>query len=224
MMTSKINKGPEYRHPLNRTGVLRISELASKNPFKVATWNVRSLLQAGKLANVIQEMDQLKINIIALSETKWPGTKKIISSEHHIFCSGGEENTKQTCGVVFIVHKKLANKVTNFTSVSERIALLQLAGNKVNVNILQVYAPTADKQDHEIESFYEQLTNTLKPRKKQDITIILGDFNAKVGHGRMQNIVGEHGLGTRNGRGDRLVQFCQEERFSIANTWFQLPP
>lgn len=89
------------------TGVLRISELVSKNPFKVATWNVRSLLQAGKLANVIQEMDRLKINIIGLSETKWPGTKKFISSEHHIFCSGGEENTP------FIVHKKLANEVNN---------------------------------------------------------------------------------------------------------------
>ncbi|XP_067130454.1 craniofacial development protein 2-like [Centruroides vittatus] len=222
MIASKINHGPESRRPLNGTGVLRISELASKNSPKIATWNVRSLLKAGKLANVLQEIK--RINILGLSETKWPGTKKFTSKDHHVFCSGGEENTKQMYGVAFAVHKQLANKVTSFTPISELIALLQLAGNKINLNLLQVYAPTADKDDQEIELFYDQLSNTLKPLKKHDITVILGDFNAKVDQGKLQNIVGEHGLGTRNERGDRLIQFCQEAKCSIANTWFKLPP
>ena len=51
----------------------------------------------------------------------------------------------------------------------------------------------------------------------------MGDLNATVGDGRYQNIVGMHGLGRRNERGERLIQFCQEHKLLIANTWFQQP-
>ena len=51
----------------------------------------------------------------------------------------------------------------------------------------------------------------------------MGDLNAKVGDERFQNIVGMHGLGRRNERGERLIQFCQENTLIIANTWFQQP-
>ena len=51
----------------------------------------------------------------------------------------------------------------------------------------------------------------------------MGDLNAKVGDERYQNIVGMHGLGRRNERGERLIQFCQENKLIIANTWFQQP-
>ncbi|XP_067125641.1 craniofacial development protein 2-like [Centruroides vittatus] len=101
-------------------------------------------------------MECININILGLSETKWPGTKKFISNDHHVFCSRGEENTKQTYGVTFAVHEQLANKVTSFTPISEQIALLQLAGNKINLNMLQVFTPTVDKDVQEIESFYNQ--------------------------------------------------------------------
>ena len=51
----------------------------------------------------------------------------------------------------------------------------------------------------------------------------MGDLNAKVGNERYQYIVGIHGLGRRNERGERLIQFCQENKLIIANTWFQQP-
>ncbi|XP_030747109.1 uncharacterized protein LOC115875737 [Sitophilus oryzae] len=59
--------------------------------------------------------------------------------------------------------------------------------------------------------------------KSRDITLVLGDFNAKIGRGRFNNCVGEYGLGRRNERGDRLLQFCQENDFIISNTFFKLP-
>lgn len=52
----------------------------------------------------------------------------------------------------------------------------------------------------------------------------MGDLNAKIGKGRVENIIGEHGLGLRNERGDRLLQFCQDQNMAIMNTWFELPP
>jgi hypothetical protein len=63
----------------------------------------------------------------------------------------------------------------------------------------------------------------MKCTKRHDINIICGDFNAKIGNGRVENIVGDYGLGRRNARGDKLVQFCQEAEMVITNTWFALP-
>lgn len=56
------------------------------------------------------------------------------------------------------------------------------------------------------------------------MNLILGDFNAKVGKGIRDELVGPYGLGERNERGERLYQFCQEEQMKITNTWFRLPP
>lgn len=69
-MASKIINGPELRCPLNGTGMRRISVLARRKVLKIGTWNVRSLLTSGKLANVILEMKRLNIHILGLSETK----------------------------------------------------------------------------------------------------------------------------------------------------------
>jgi len=223
-MAGQITNGPESRRPLNGTGVRRISVLAKKKMLKIGTWNVRSLLSAGKLANVIQEMERLNINVLGLSETKWPGTKTFESNNHIIFCSGGEDNKPQTYGTAIIIPKYLKNSVLNFIPFSERMAMIQLAGDKVNFNIIQVYAPTASKSDQEIEDFYSQLKQLGTSTKKHDINIVMGDFNAKVGKGKVADIIGDYGLGTRNERGDRLLQFCTEENFSIMNTWFKLPP
>ncbi|GFO43397.1 craniofacial development protein 2-like protein [Plakobranchus ocellatus] len=52
----------------------------------------------------------------------------------------------------------------------------------------------------------------------------MGDFNAKVGEGREENIVGPYGLGTRNLRGEKLVEWCNMNNLIIGNTWFQQPP
>ena len=52
----------------------------------------------------------------------------------------------------------------------------------------------------------------------------MGDFNTKMARGRREDVVRDYGLGTSNDRGDRLVQFCQEENLIIANTPFKQPP
>ncbi|XP_037932530.1 craniofacial development protein 2-like [Teleopsis dalmanni] len=60
--------------------------------------------------------------------------------------------------------------------------------------------------------------------KSHETNIIQGDFNAKVGRGEVQGVVGQYGLGERNDKGDRLIQFCQEYKLKISNTLFNLPP
>lgn len=92
------------------------------------------------------------------------------------------------------------------------------------INIIQVYAPIADKSDEDVEEFYQQIQEIMRGTKNIDINIIMGELNAKIGKGRFENIIGEYGLGDRNERGDRLLQFYQEKSLVVTNTWFKLPP
>lgn len=64
----------------------------------------------------------------------------------------------------------------------------------------------------------------MKLTKKQDVNIIMGDFNAKIGRGRSSPTVGDFDLGVRNERGDRLVQFCRlfAVNLVVTNTFFRL--
>ncbi|XP_057656846.1 craniofacial development protein 2-like [Diorhabda carinulata] len=92
------------------------------------------------------------------------------------------------------------------------------------INLIQIYAPTSDHSDEEIEDFYADLENLTRNLKKHEINIIMDDFNAKVGKRRVPGVAGDFGLGQRNERGDRLIEYCQEHDLIITNTMFKLHP
>lgn len=193
----------------------------NKEPLRMGTWNVRTMSETGKLENVKREMDRLKINILGISEMRWTGAGKIISDDKTIIFSGGERCQH---GVGVILDKERSKSVMGFWAISERIVLVKLKGQPFNLSIIQVYAPTSEHTDEEIEAFYEDLEKARKQCKSQEIILIMGDMNVKVGKGREGNIVGPHGLGTRNVRGERWVEWCQENNQVIMNTWFQHHP
>ena len=94
--------------------------------------------------------------------------------------------------------------------ISDQIIIIQIKAYPKHINIIQVYAPTAEKPEHEINFFYKNIKDLLKITNKNAVNIIIGDFNAKTGKGRVEDIVGDYGLGERNERGDLMVQFCNE--------------
>ena len=75
-----------------------------------------------------------------------------------------------------------------------------------------MYAPTSKAEEEEVEQFYEDLDKAMKCLKSQDIKIVMGDFNAKVGSERVENIVGPWGIGEENERGERLIEWCKEKK------------
>ena len=85
------------------------------------------------------------------------------------------------------------------------------------MTVIQVYAPTSNAEEAEVEWFYEDLQDLLELTPKKDILFIIGDWNAKVG----SQETGKFGLGMRNEAGQRLIEFCQENALVIANTLFQ---
>jgi len=112
-------------------------------------------------------------------------------------------------GVGIVLTEKLSISVINVLPFSDRIKLLKLYAKPVNVNVTQVYAPTTVSTEDEIETFHEELKQVLKQVKNHEINVIMGDFNAKVGEGRFEALVGPYELELRNDRGKRLSQFCQ---------------
>lgn len=152
--------------PLNGERVLRIPRSANNVPKvkKIGTWNIRSMYQAGKAANIIQEMTRLNIDILGCSEVRWPNSGIQIIGEHHIYYSG-DDTTRNRNGVAMIVKREIAKAVIGFTPISDRVMLLKINSSPSNINIIQVYAPTSESTEEEIENFYQTLENSLKLTK-----------------------------------------------------------
>ena len=91
-------------------------------------------------------------------------------------------------------------------------------GKPFNITVIQVYAPTSNTEEAEVEWFYEDL---LELTPKKDVLFIIGDWNAKVGSQETPGVTGKFGLGIRNEAGQRLIEFCQENALVITNTLFQ---
>ena len=94
-------------------------------------------------------------------------------------------------------------------------------GKPFNITVIQVYAPTSNTEEAEVERFYEYLQDLLELTSKKDILFIRGDWNAKVGSQETPGVTGKFGLGIRIEAVQRLTEFCQENALVIANTLFQ---
>ena len=171
-------------------------------PMKIATWNVRTLNQKEKFENVKMEMERMKLDILGLAEVRWKGADVITSDGYKMAYSGGDQHER---GVGIMLTSNIAKSLKGFWPVSDRIVVITLNSKPFDTNIIQVYSPTVDHDDTEVEAFYEELDNTLHQLKSTNIKIIMGDFNAKVGAGRIGNTVGPHGLGEINERGELLL-------------------
>lgn len=213
---------PSPGRSFDGAGVLRITQLEMTKILKIGTWNVRTLYEAGKTHNLIREMKRLDIQILGVSETHWLGSGCFEIEDHTIYFSGAEDGPHQK-GVAIICDKSTTKAVKAFVPLSERAMMIQLAAHPFDINVIQVYAPTADKDDVQLEDFYGQAESLLKTCRNHDVTFMIGDMNAKVGNGPTGTVAGPFGLGEQNDRGERLTQFCQEQQLIIMNTWFQLP-
>ena len=94
-------------------------------------------------------------------------------------------------------------------------------GKPFNITVIQVYAPTSNAEEAEVQWFYEDLQDLLELTPKKDVLFIIGDWNAKVGNQETPGVTGKFGLGIRNEAGQRLIEFCQENAPVITNTLFQ---
>ena len=186
----------------------------------IGTWNVRTLYACGRIHELTHELKRYQWDIIGLSEVRWTGFGETSTDDGHKIWFSGEEK-KHQYGVAFIVRKEVTASVISCTPISSRLISIRISAKPHNMTIIQVYAPTSDHEDEEIEEFYELLDTTIAKVPKKDILIVQGDWNAKVGPDAYQNwagTAGRFGLGETNDRGLRLLEFARSHHLTLANT------
>ena len=236
--TSKVNI-PDRSGPGSTTAAPSIDKLqgggdklateAKRNTLKlptvettIGTWNVRTLYRCGKVEELEHELRRYQWQVIGLSEVRWTGRGETTTEDGHKIWFSGHE-TRHEHGVGFIVRKEAIECVKSCIPVSSRIIVLQVSAKPKNITLIQVYAPTSDHDDEEVEAFYEELEKTIQKAPKKDIIYVMGDFNAKIGpdaHANWAGTVGKYGTGETNDRGLRLLEFASSHKLTIANTLY----
>ena len=90
-----------------------------------------------------------------------------------------------------------------------------------NIIVIQVYAPTSNAEEAEVERFSQDLEDLQELTPQSDVLFLIGEWNAKVGSQETPRVTGKFGLGVQNEVGKRLTEFCQENALVIGNTLFQ---
>ena len=191
--------------------------------FRLGTFNCRTLRTDADLAQLEESMEDIPFDVIGLQETKRRGTGTLTlqKSGHLLFYAGK---------TAFLVHNRW-NREALFFEISDRVSLLELKTDAAVIRAILTYAPTSvsSEQDYDecLNSIHEALRRKTVNRARQPqnrrrvITVILGDFNAKIGCGEIgEQYVGPYGIGNRNERGQTLADFCAENRLYVMNTRF----
>ena len=138
-----------------------------------------------------------------------------------MYYSGGEHAER---GEAILVHKSRVRSVVKKTVCNDRIIALKLKAEPVSILIMQVYMPTLEYEDDEVEKLYGTNEEILEADGKGDTkNFILGDWNSTVGDEPHRNIVGSHALGRRSHRVQMLIDFCERNGLTVTNTWFKKP-
>uniref|UniRef100_A0A8D8YDR6 Craniofacial development protein 2 n=1 Tax=Cacopsylla melanoneura TaxID=428564 RepID=A0A8D8YDR6_9HEMI len=194
-----------------------------KSQYKIGTWNVRGMNELGKTENIVNEMKNMDIDILGISETFLKNSGDYVSTlpnndKFRVIYSGG---TKSRKGVGFILNQRTMNTVETIHRESERVIAIKIKAQPVDLFIIEAYAPTSDAAEEEVDEFYESVKNVINKKKSRDILLLIGDFNSKVGKQRRGDTMGPYGTGKINDRGENFINFCIENDLVITNTWFE---
>ena len=118
----------------------------------------------------------MNIDILGISQLKWTGMGEFNSDDHYIYYSGQESLRRN--GVAIMVNKRVRNAVLGCKLKNDRMNSVRFQGKPFNITVIQVYAPTSNAEEAEVERFYEDLQDLeLTPIK--EILFIIGNWNAK---------------------------------------------
>ena len=108
-------------------------------------------MNQSKLEVVKQEMARVNVDILGISELKWTGMGEFNSDDHYIYYSGQESLRRN--GVALIVNKRVRNAVLGCNLKNDRMISVHFQGKPLNITVIQVYAPTTNAEEAEVEWF-----------------------------------------------------------------------
>ena len=186
----------------------------------LGTWNVLSLYRSKALANLLDQLKPYKIDITCIQEMRWVGKGTIERKDCTVFYSCHEKEHR--LGVGFIVSNRIKCNVINFEAINERLCKIRIKGKFFNYSIINIHAPTEDKEDNDKDSFYELLNKVYDSCPKHDVKMVIGDANAQVGKEQeFCPTIGRNSIHeTTNNNGERLIDFAASRNQIIGSTMF----
>ena len=138
---------------------------------------------------VKQEIARVNVDILGIRELKWTGMGEFNSDDHYIYYCGQESLRRN--GVAIIVNKRVRNAVLGCNLRNDRMISVRFQGKPFNITVIQVYAPTINTEEAEVEWLYEDLHDLLELTPKKDVLFIIGDWNTKEGSQQISGITGK---------------------------------
>ena len=102
----------------------------------------------------------MNVNILEISKLKWTGMGEFNSDDHYVYYRGQESLRRN--GVAIMVNKTVQNAVLACNLKNERMISVRFQGKPFNITVIQVYAPTSNAEEAEVEQFYEDLQDLLE--------------------------------------------------------------
>ena len=191
------------------------------NILNIGHWNVRTMYRGGAAAQIAREMEEYHLDMLGISECRWTGAGRMkLASGQTIIYSGDE--AMHEGGVAIMINKQAVKSLMEWTPINKRIITARFYSRYRKMTVIQVYAPHNEREEEEKEQFYQELQETVDECNKNDIIIVMGDLNAKVGSNNngFERTMGIHGLGIQNENGEKLCEFCQSNGLVIPGTLF----
>jgi hypothetical protein len=127
--------------------------------FKIGTGSVRILNQGDKLENLKKEMQKNAVSVLGVSDVRWKGQGEISGGDYTVYYCGGDRVER---GVAIVVHKSVVKSVVKTSVYSDRIIAVKLKAEPVSILIVQVYMPTSEYEDDEVEELYDIIEEILE--------------------------------------------------------------
>ena len=118
------------------------------------------------------------------------------SDDHYIYYCG--QGSLRRNGVAIMVNKKVQNAVLGCNLKNDRMISVRFQGKSFNIMVIQVFAPTSNAEEAEVEQFYEDLQDLLELTPQKDVLFIIEEWNAKVGSQKTPGVTGKFDLGVQN--------------------------
>ena len=128
-------------------------------------------MNQGKLEVVRQEMARVNVDILGISKLKWTGMGEFNSDDLYLLL---QQESLRRNGVAIMVNKRVWNAVLGCSLKNDRMISVPFQGKPFNITIIQVYAPTSNAEEAEIERFYEDLQDLLELTPQKDVLFIIG--------------------------------------------------
>ena len=126
-----------------------------------------------KLEVVKQKMARVNVNILGISKLKWTGMGEFNSDDHYIYYCGQESLRRNR--VAIKVNKRVRNAVLGWYLKNNKMISVHFHGKPFNITVIQVYAPTNNAKEAEVERFYEDQQDLLELTPKKDVLVIIED-------------------------------------------------